>query len=196
MAAPVMKGEEKGVKDLAYLLGHPLRCRCQTYLCERVASPNELAQKFGRSIGDVSYQVRVLEEAGCIELVRTEPRRGAVEHFYRATDRTALTATEYAKLSIAERLDFTRGTLRLGFSDALTSAADGTLVRRQDHHVARQLGTVDQEGWEKIGAIYEEAFERANAEIEAAASRMAGDPALENFPIRVLTMVIEMPGPV
>jgi predicted transcriptional regulator len=30
----------------------------------------------------VSYHVRQLENAGLIELVATEPRRGALEHYY------------------------------------------------------------------------------------------------------------------
>ena len=34
----------------------------------------------------VAYHVRVLKKLGCIELVETLPRRGAVEHVYRAAD--------------------------------------------------------------------------------------------------------------
>ena len=33
----------------------------------------------------MAYHVKILEETGAIELVRTAPVRGALEHFYRAT---------------------------------------------------------------------------------------------------------------
>jgi hypothetical protein len=35
---------------------------------------------------DRAYHVRVLKKLGCIELVGMQPRRGAVEHVYRAAD--------------------------------------------------------------------------------------------------------------
>jgi hypothetical protein len=47
-----------------------------------VASPSELPDALGEPLGNVSYHVRILRELDCIELVRTEPRRGALEHFY------------------------------------------------------------------------------------------------------------------
>jgi DNA-binding transcriptional ArsR family regulator len=48
-------------------------------------SPSQLAVALGEPIGTVSYHVRELAEAGLLELVRTEPRRGALEHFYRVS---------------------------------------------------------------------------------------------------------------
>ena len=32
-------------------------------------------------IRDSSYHVRILRELGCVELVSTTPRRGALEHY-------------------------------------------------------------------------------------------------------------------
>lgn len=49
-------------------------------LNERVASPNELSQQLDEGLSQVSYHVKVLVDCDCIELVRTKPRRGAVEH--------------------------------------------------------------------------------------------------------------------
>ena len=50
-----------------------------------MASPSELAKELGEPLGNVAYHVKILEETGAIELVRTAPVRGALEHFYRAT---------------------------------------------------------------------------------------------------------------
>ena len=72
--------ESHAVKALA----HPLRVRALAILTERDASPSELAEELGEPLGNVSYHVRLLHELGLIELVRTTPRRGAIEHHYRA----------------------------------------------------------------------------------------------------------------
>jgi len=52
----------------------------------------------GERLGNVSYHVRILRELGLVELVRTEPRRGALEHFYRATARPWLDDHQWAAL--------------------------------------------------------------------------------------------------
>jgi DNA-binding transcriptional ArsR family regulator len=66
-------------------LGHPVRLRVLDILNARVASPSELAKELEEPLGNVAYHVKILEETGSIELVRTAPVRGALEHFYRAT---------------------------------------------------------------------------------------------------------------
>lgn len=65
-------------------LGHPLRRRILAALDGRVASPSELADEFGEQIGNISYHFKTLERLDLIELVETTPRRGAIEHRYRA----------------------------------------------------------------------------------------------------------------
>ena len=69
-------------------LGHPLRQRILQVLNTRVASPSEIAAQLDEPLGNVSYHVKTLLEYDCVELVETAPVRGAVEHFYRATDAT------------------------------------------------------------------------------------------------------------
>jgi DNA-binding transcriptional ArsR family regulator len=66
-------------------LGHPVRMRALQVLNTRVASPSELSKELNEPLGNVAYHVKILEENDAIELVRTAPVRGAVEHFYRAT---------------------------------------------------------------------------------------------------------------
>src|SRR5436190_4982072 len=49
-------------------------------------SPNGLSKELGEGLSQVSYHVRVLRDDcdGLIEETRTVPRRGAIEHYYRA----------------------------------------------------------------------------------------------------------------
>ena len=72
---------------IAKALAHPLRAQILQRLGERVSSPGDLADELGAPLGVVSYHVRMLRDYNCVELVRTEPVRGALQHFYKATAR-------------------------------------------------------------------------------------------------------------
>lgn len=69
-------------------LGHPIRLDLYRLLCTQTASPSDLAPTLGRPLGVVAYHARILRDAGLIIQVREQPRRGAVEHYYRATQPT------------------------------------------------------------------------------------------------------------
>jgi DNA-binding transcriptional ArsR family regulator len=67
-------------------LRHPLRRRILREMADgKEASPNRLAGRLGEPLTNVSYHVRVLAACGAVALVRTEPARGSVQHFYRRT---------------------------------------------------------------------------------------------------------------
>jgi DNA-binding transcriptional ArsR family regulator len=70
-----------------------VRAQILTELEKRAASPSQLADAVGESVGVVSYHVRVLAEAGLAELVGTVPKRGALQHFYAVRDSGALGVT-------------------------------------------------------------------------------------------------------
>jgi DNA-binding transcriptional ArsR family regulator len=77
--------------------GHPVRLRALVLL-EDEYSPKGLAEVMGDTpLGVVAYHVRMLRGYGLVEEVRTEPVRGAVEHFYH---RTELADTLVAKLAL------------------------------------------------------------------------------------------------
>lgn len=80
MSQTAESSDPSAVKALA----HPLRVRALAILTEREASPSELAEELNEPLGNVSYHVRLLHDLGLIELVGTTPRRGAIEHHYRA----------------------------------------------------------------------------------------------------------------
>lgn len=67
------------------LFGHPLRVRLWLTISEGdKLSPRMMADETGMPLGNVSYHVRELLQAGAIKLVAKKPRRGAIEHFYSA----------------------------------------------------------------------------------------------------------------
>src|SRR5215203_4374442 len=65
-------------------LANPLRARLLFEYQREAISPSRLASRLGKPLNLVSYHTKVLVELGCIALARTQRRRGAIEHFYRA----------------------------------------------------------------------------------------------------------------
>lgn len=49
----------------------------------RGLSPNRLSATLDEPLGNISYHVKTLADCELLVLKKTEPRRGAVEHFYR-----------------------------------------------------------------------------------------------------------------
>jgi DNA-binding transcriptional ArsR family regulator len=72
-------------QDLLVALRHPLRRRILREMAAGEAvSPRELSDRLQEPLSNVSYHVRVLAEGAVINLVRTKPARGSVQHFYRS----------------------------------------------------------------------------------------------------------------
>jgi len=69
---------------LAKALSSEVRALALELLAAGAWSPKEIAVELGLDVRGVAYHVRVLKKLGCIELVETRPRRGAIEHVYRA----------------------------------------------------------------------------------------------------------------
>jgi predicted ArsR family transcriptional regulator len=72
---------------LAKALSNSVRARALTLISDGAGSPKAIAEALGLDVRSVAYHVRVLRELGCIELVETHQRRGAVEHVYQLTER-------------------------------------------------------------------------------------------------------------
>ena len=70
--------------DATKAVSHPLRAAVLDAFNDGARSPRSVADELGESLKNVSYHVAVLRDLGAIELVDTRPRRGALEHFYRA----------------------------------------------------------------------------------------------------------------
>lgn len=158
---------------LVKAISHPIRHRVLVLLNERIASPNEIARELGESLGRVSYHVRQLADVGAIELVRTEPRRGAVEHFYRAISRAWFSDADWAKLpGTTRRALFAPNLERIG-ADVL-SAAEGTGFDGDRVHVSWTLLDLDDEAAQAVSELLEETLERAlEIQAESVARRTA-----------------------
>ncbi len=69
-------------------MAHPTKLRIVHAMmpADAVRSPNQLSKIVGETLGSTSYHIRFMTEKGVLVLVRTEPRRGALEHYYKLSD--------------------------------------------------------------------------------------------------------------
>lgn len=160
---------------LAKALAHPLRVQLLSILNERVASPNQLSKELEEPLGNVSYHVKVLLDYDCAELVKREPRRGAIEHFYRATKRAYFNDPEWMTLPSSAQQGISRKILEIIGKDASAALVAGTMTERDDTHLSQTPMTVDEQGWQEVTALLKETLDRT-LEIQAkAARRLAGN---------------------
>ena len=80
--------------EAASALAHPVRFAVVMELArtDEPTSPLRLARALEHPLGNVSHHVRKLHGMGAVRLVATQPRRGAVEHFYVLSDDERLRA--------------------------------------------------------------------------------------------------------
>jgi DNA-binding transcriptional ArsR family regulator len=160
-------------QQLAKALAHPLRVRILTSLHKGISSPNQLSQELGEPLGNVSYHVKTLLEYDCVELVKTEPRRGAVEHFYRATERAFFSDEEWAKIPASARKGISGVILQAIGQDATEALIAGTVNARTDTHLTHTPLLIDERGWEELVALLGETQERAVEIQQESAGRLA-----------------------
>lgn len=153
--------KKDGVEQIvAKAFAHPLRVQILIILNERVASPNLLAQELGQSLNLVAYHVRVLEKYDCIELVDTKQRRGATEHFYRATRRQFLSDTEWSRMPESLRPGLAGAVLKSVFEDIEEASTAGALDDVEDIHLSRTPMVVDEQGWSDTSNLLKETLDR------------------------------------
>src|SRR3954466_12199224 len=161
---------------IAKALAHPLRARILQRLGERVSSPGELAVELDAPLGVISYHVRMLREYECVELVRTEPRRGALQHFYRAIARPSLDDGQWRTLPASLRGELSGETLS-GLVDDLGAAADAGTLEDPELVLTRTPLELDERAFKKLNKLLARTHEQALA----IAAESAGRAAAERF---------------
>jgi DNA-binding transcriptional ArsR family regulator len=175
-------------------LNHPLRIECLTLLAERVASPRELAEDLDEDLSNVSYHVRVLNELGLIELVREEPVRGAVAHFYKAVERPLHSSDDWAKLSPEVRKAIAIFGWEALIKDAAEAIEAGTYEARPERHFTRTTLLLDSEGFTRLSKAMDDLLEVVFEEQAASAARRTRSGE-EPFRVTAATALFAMPDP-
>jgi DNA-binding transcriptional ArsR family regulator len=159
---------------LAKALSHPLRPRIlQVLQLKGEASPQQVATELGERLGNVAYHMRILKEHGCVEMVRTEPRRGAIEHYYRTVVGPYIDDEQWEQLPVALRRQLsgqTLGQAMRGIADAARSGG----FDPPGAHVDRMRLRLDEQGWEELSDLLLETLQRVEEIQLAAEARDAG----------------------
>jgi DNA-binding transcriptional ArsR family regulator len=177
---------------IAKALSHPMRARILVILNERVASPNEIAETIDERLPNVSYHVRALLELGCIELVDTAQRRGAIEHYYRAIVRPFFSDRDWKRIPRSGRQAISDTALQIVWEDVANAVESGTFDSRSDRYLVHSPMTLDEQGWTEMKAVMARAFAEAE-KIESASAGRLNKSQEDGVPTRVVLMQFESP---
>src|SRR3954471_22378787 len=136
-------------------LSHPLRTTILGLLHERAATVNELAVALGRPKSTVAHHVKVLTEAGLLQIVRTRRVRAIEERFYGRTARMFYVAAERGTDGDELPRDF--NDFEVAARESAAAFRDGKLWGFIRH--ARLSETQASEFWERMAELTAE-FDR------------------------------------
>lgn len=159
----------KATENRIKAMSHPLRASILRTLTERTASPAEMARELDEELSNVSYHTKQLVEFECAELVSTRPVRGALEHFYRATERHLIDTEEWEELDPVMAEDLLCDIVQKMLDDFVSSRRAGVVGADEHFHLTRTLMVLDEQGMQE--AL--EAHERARLEIAEIQARSA-----------------------
>lgn len=162
-------------------LAHPIRLELLGILSYRDISPSEFARHRGEPVSNLTYHFNTLEELGCIELARTQPKRGSVEHIYRRIKRVIFTDRDWLIMPDEAR-QIVASTILRDLIGRMTQALQaGTFTAREDVHITWRPVTLDEQGWKAVTKILKDAFDAVStAEVDAIERmRESGEEGLE-----------------
>ena len=177
---------------IAKALSHPMRARILGILDERVASPNEIAEMIDERLPNVSYHVRALLDLGCIELVDTAQRRGAIEHYYKAVVRPFFSDRDWKRLPRSGRQAISDVALKVVWEDVSAAMKAGTFDSRSDRHLSHNDITLDEQGWREVRDVLAGVLDEVN-KIEAASASRLKQSGEDGVSTTVVAMQFESP---
>jgi len=154
-------------QNVLVAMSHPLRARVFNVLSERTASPKEIADLLGEPIPNVSHHAKRLVQLGCAELVDKRQVRGAIEHFYRATERPFIDMEQWNELDPLMAENFVSSIMQGCLDDFVASAREKMIGSDERFHLTRTRLMLDEEGMSEVLEIEE----RARLEIVEAQAR-------------------------
>lgn len=179
-------------QNLVSALSHPLRVHILDALSEATASPSDLAREVDLSVNYVAYHVNELEKLGYLELVKTEPRRGTVEHYYRAKRLFLLDDREWERLPEPVKRSVSADIFSSVIDDVKEALEAETFDARNGHQSRTRL-RVDEEGWRQLTATLEETLNRVLALQAECAERLEASGE-EGIPVAVSITGFETPA--
>lgn len=188
-AGPVpTSGREKQKFEV---LHHPWRARILEVLNERNMSVSQFIdegliadladQPRDRAISALAYHFRALRDAGAIEVVEQNQRRGSTELVCRGCARTLYPTDQWAKLPAHQRFVISQNILSSFLARAECAVQHGTFDSRIDRHLSWLAMEVDEQGWSELADLMNGILDTVSVIHAEAKQRLASS---EETPIR------------
>jgi len=192
--ATTTKGQRSIEEAVAYAVGHRIRIAALAILNEGTASPNQIAKQIDEGVSKVGHHVKELVDSGCIELVGTEQRRGATEHFYRAIERPFISDEEARALPPETKREFAALILQAIMAEGLASLYAGRMDADDDIWMSWRSLSLDAQGQREVADEQAESYARI-AEIEVKSAARLIDSGEEGTSTVVAAMAFERSRP-
>ncbi len=181
---------------LSKVFADPLRMKILSECSMREISPKGFFAEFGGgSLSRVSRAFEVLVEYDWLTQTRTETggkRRGAVEHFYEATEHAVLDEQIWSEVPDSMKTLYSWRILETFTQQVKEAIAAGTMDARVDRHFTWMPLRLDQQGWDTVMAWLYAIFHFLYEEQEDANARMA-ETDEEPIPMTVALAAFESP---
>lgn len=181
---------------LSKVFADPLRMKILVECNMREMSPKLFFEEFGGgSLSRVSRAFEVLAEYDWLYPTRTETggkRRGAVEHFYRATGTAVFDEAIWPDVPASMKALVSWRILETFTQQVKEAMEAGTIDARVDRHFTWTALRLDRQGWEAVIAWLDAIFYFLSEEQEAANARIA-ETGEEPIPMTVALAGFESP---
>ena len=197
--------ETKSNETICSVLKHPLRVRILEVLNEGPRSPSQFVEEglipkehftsYQQALSLASYHFRELEKEGCLEVIESIPRRGAIEHVYRgATPQVFFSDAEFEAMPRDTRRQLSRISLQGLIARADRAISTDTFDARPDRHLTWVPMQLDERGWEEVIDALAATFGELTQIRHDARDRLA-DSGEKVVPATVAMLGFESPPP-
>jgi hypothetical protein len=203
MAKREIEGKKRS-ETICNALKHPLRVRILEALNEGPRSPSQFVEEglipkehfntYQQALSLASYHFRELEKEGCLEVIESIPRRGAVEHVYRGLARVYFNDAEFEETPRRTRRRLSRISLQGMVARADRAIREDTFDARADRHLTWLPMQLDERAWEEVIATLAATFAQLTVIREDARDRLAASGG-EVIPATVAMLGFESPPP-
>ena len=203
---PYRQGRREFERTRAEVLSHPLRVRILEIANERdISAVGFVRGQYAGllldhldendAISQVSYHFKKLKARGCVELVESNSRRGAVERVYRGVARAYFTDEEWEGMDRDRRREITGVVLQGLMARAESAVLEDTFDAREDRWLVWVQIDADDEAWSELTVLCQEMMDRAEALRVAAEKRLARSrEPIETSPITWGMLAFESPS--
>lgn len=177
---------------LVKALAHPLRVSILSALEHRIASPSQLAEELEVPLPNLSYHIRMLVQLDLLKLVKTRPRRGAIEHYYQAKGQVLVSDRAWAEVPTLVKEAMVGAKLRQSAELVEAAAARGGF-EDEDAALASTSLKLDAKAWGQLSGRLQEVYEYAKQLQSEAAGRRNDSDHLDEVDAGLVMMLFRAP---